>query len=254
MGELRQRGGERSEGNEVDAGTRELNVPALQQLGPVNFFAIKQDVEAFEAITGIETSNSYQVVAIKDSRVLFGPLAAQESSNFLARQCCGNRRPWTIRIGGQAMLLFERPFRILKMPEVQVYSSTDTTRLGSVRRQWRGWPFQRNFLLMNHNDEPVLELTCPFLSWGHNFTLRDLDGNELGSGAELGSISKTWPQNLKDVLRECFTDADNFIAAFPEDLPTQFKALVLGAVFLIDFCFFEDNEVQRKARERRGRR
>merc|ERR1712113_984123 len=84
----------------------------------------------------------------------------------------------------------------------------------------------------DHDGQPLLRITCPFLSFGYTFTLRELDGQELGT------ISKKWA----GVLQELFTDADNFGVGFPIDLPTASKALVLGAVFLIDFCFFEDNE------------
>lgn len=37
-------------------------------------------------------------------------------------------------------------------------------------------------------------------------------------------------------------DADNFGVTFPPDATPELKAVLLGAVFLIDFMFFEDNE------------
>ena len=41
-------------------------------------------------------------------------------------------------------------------------------------------------------------------------------------------------------MTEMFTDADNFLCTFPPNAPVQAKAVMLSAVFLIDFLFFEE--------------
>ena len=41
--------------------------------------------------------------------------------------------------------------------------------------------------------------------------------------------------------KEIFTDADSFILSFPPDATLEHKMLLLGAVFLLDFMFFENN-------------
>ena len=51
----------------------------------------------------------------------------------------------------------------------------------------------------------------------------------------VGKISKQW----SGLVREVFTDADNFGISFPMDLDVRCKATLLGAVFLIDFMYFE---------------
>ena len=50
--------------------------------------------------------------------------------------------------------------------------------------------------------------------------------------------NKRYAQPL-GVVKEAFTDADNFSLTFPIDLDVKVKATLLGAVFLIDFMFFE---------------
>lgn len=40
-------------------------------------------------------------------------------------------------------------------------------------------------------------------------------------------------------MKEAYTDADNFGVTFPLDLDVKMKATLLGAVFLLDFMFFE---------------
>jgi len=232
---------DRVDKNAHDSGEREaLLAPSLRGLEPLDTFLVKQQVEHFEAITGIETENSYQVLGANGTKPCLGPVLAKESSGFLARMVCGNRRPWTIRLGSPALIVIERPFKWL-LQEVRVYANDNGALLGSVHRDCRGFPFQRNFSIRDAAGMPLLQITCPFLSFGWNFTLRDLDG------LELGHISKKWA----GVAQELFTDADNFGVNFPQKLSPKCKALVLGAVFLIDFCFFEDNEVQNK-RGRRG--
>jgi len=49
-------------------------------------------------------------------------------------------------------------------------------------------------------------------------------------------ILKKWT----GLLKEGFTDADNFGVNFPSDWPVELKTLALGAVLLIDFVHFEN--------------
>ena len=53
---------------------------------------------------------------------------------------------------------------------------------------------------------------------------------------QIGKISKQWAGYVK----EAFTNADNFGIQFPMDLEVKTKACLLGALFLIDFMYFED--------------
>lgn len=47
--------------------------------------------------------------------------------------------------------------------------------------------------------------------------------------SKIGKISKQWT----GLLREAFTDADNFGIQFPMDLDVKMKAVMIGACFLI---------------------
>lgn len=53
-----------------------------------------------------------------------------------------------------------------------------------------------------------------------------------------GFIKKIW----SGAGEEIFTDADSFILQFPPDATVYQKMLLLGAVFLIDFMYFENNQ------------
>ena len=54
---------------------------------------------------------------------------------------------------------------------------------------------------------------------------------------QVGKVTKQWGNFFKEWL----TDADNFGITFPVDLDVKIKAVIIGAVFLIDFMFFENN-------------
>ena len=64
-------------------------------------------------------------------------------------------------------------------------------------------------------------------------SLCTLQLNSANGANEIGRVSKQW----SNLMREYFTDADNFGIQFPMDLDVRMKAVVLGAVFLIVSCF-----------------
>jgi len=51
-------------------------------------------------------------------------------------------------------------------------------------------------------------------------------------GTKVGKIAKEWG-DMTDLIRETFTDADNFGISFPQDLDVKIKAVLLGACILI---------------------
>jgi len=63
-----------------------------------------------------------------------------------------------------------------------------------------------------------------------NFKVLSADGIN-----QIGKISKQWT----GLVKESFTDADNFGISFPVDLDVKMKASLLGALFLIDMMYFE---------------
>ena len=61
----------------------------------------------------------------------------------------------------------------------------------------------------------------------------------VGKMCSVGKITKQW----SGFAKEAFTDADNFGVTFPLDLDVKIKAVMLGAVFLMDFLFFEEKNL-----------
>ena len=52
---------------------------------------------------------------------------------------------------------------------------------------------------------------------------------------EIARISKKW----SGLLKEAYTDSDTFGVTFSKNLDNHSKYILLGAVFLIDFLYFE---------------
>ena len=61
---------------------------------------------------------------------------------------------------------------------------------------------------------------------------------DVQTGQQVGLITKQW----SGVGKEVFTDADNLGISFSLDLDVKVKATLLGALFLIDYMYYEDPE------------
>jgi uncharacterized protein YxjI len=90
------------------------------------------------------------------------------------------------------------------------------------------------FSVKNANYETVLRIEGPFCTISCcgdvDFEVTAIDGE-----TQVGKITKQW----SGLVREMFTDSDHFGVTFPIDLDVKMKAVLLGALFLIDMMFFE---------------
>ena len=84
------------------------------------------------------------------------------------------------------------------------------------------------FRIENAAGETVLRIEGPFCTFSIccdvEFQVLSRDGS-----TQVGKITKQW----SGLVREAFTDADNFGISFPMDLDVNIKAVMLGACFLI---------------------
>ncbi|GFY78767.1 phospholipid scramblase 1, partial [Trichonephila inaurata madagascariensis] len=103
--------------------------------------------------------------------------------------------------------------------------------VGRVVQEWSILTPQ--FRIENASGETVLRIEGPFCTFS---ICGDVEFEVLSTnGVKVGKISKQW----SGLLREAFTDADHFGITFPMDLDVKMKATLLGALFLIDYMFFE---------------
>lgn len=215
--------------------------PGLEYLTQIDQLLIKQQVELLEAFTGFETNNKYKILNSMGQQVYF----ATEDTDCCTRQCCGPGRPFEMKILNnqqQEIVHLTRPLRCQSclfpccLQEIEVQSPPGTV-LGYCAQEWS--ICIPKFAIQNADRETVLRIEGPFcqcnLCGDVEFQVLSADGQN-----QVGRISKQW----SGLVKEAFTDADNFGITFPMDLDVKMKAVVLGACFLIDFMFFEKAQNQ----------
>ena len=216
-------------------------------LRAADFFFIEQKVDYMEAMTGFEEANTYYVYDKNGDKCF----QVEESSNVCLRQCLKSKRPFNLNVkhgaNAKRVLRISREYRCF-FDEVKVYDCRDSKDdeggddesglLGTVVQNFKF--FTRSFSVLDRNGNEMLQINTPSIFSPHTFVITTADGGACGE------IKKKW----SGFGQEMFTDADNFGFSFMKDLSESTKALLLSAVFLIDFMYFEDNEPTR--RRRRG--
>lgn len=213
--------------------------PGLEYLSMIDQLLVHQQVELLEAFTGFETNNKYEIKNSMGQRVYF----AAEDTCCCTRNCCGNNRPFEIQImdnQGREVIHLSSPLRCdtcwfpccLKKVEVQAPPGQV---IGYIKQAWS--ICKPKFYLQTAEEDTVLQINGPCFTCNIcgdvEFDVTSTDGE-----TQVGRISKQWT----GLVKEMFTDADNFGVAFPMDLDVKMKATMLGAVFLIDFMFFEKEQ------------
>merc|ERR1711971_475954 len=217
--------------------------PGLEYLTMIDQLLIKQKKEMLEAISsilgcGCETKNKYKVKNTLGQNVY----KAKEDTDCCTRNCCGPARPFEMTIKDnedREVIHLSRPLRCQTccfpccLQEMEV-SSPPGCIIGTVEQQWS--ILYPRFVIKDESGSPILKIEgplCPCSCCGDvDFSVVTMDGQEVGK------ITKQW----SGLAREAFTDADNFGISFPLDLDVKVKATLLGALFLIDFMYFEQQQ------------
>ncbi|ABA90256.1 scramblase, putative [Syntrophotalea carbinolica DSM 2380] len=195
----------------------------MERLTSAEGLVVSQKKEWGEILTGFETRNRYRIMDTQGQDLL---LAAEEGGNLLLRWFLKALRPFTVQVRGMdnnSMLRVRRPFRFF-FHEAQISDAAGKP-LGTIRRQFA--LLRRIYTVTDAQGRDLCQLFGPIL---RPWTFQVLQG-----GIEQGKICKKW----SGLLKEGFTDADNFGVTFPPGWSNEHKALLLGAVFLIDFVHFE---------------
>ena len=196
----------------------------MERLSSMSSLVVSQQKEWGEILTGFETKNKYAISDASGARLY---LAAEEAGSLLLRWFLKALRPFTVAVlteDGQVVLRVVRPFRFY-FHRAEVVDSQGQS-LGVIERRFS--VLRRVYSVFDHSGEEVFQLFGPIL---HPWTFKITH-----DGVEYGKITKKWT----GLLKEGFTDADNFGVMFPAEWDVELKALFLGAVFLIDFVHFEN--------------
>ncbi|CAJ1086173.1 phospholipid scramblase 3b isoform X1 [Xyrichtys novacula] len=210
--------------------------PGLEYLTQIDQILIHQKVELLEAFIGFETNNQYEIKNSLGQKIY----KAKEKNDCCTRNCCGSLRSFDMKIkdnSDREVIRLIRPLRCVScwcpccLQEMEVQAPPGTT-VGYIKQDWH--PFVPKFSIQGANKETVMKLEGPCFACNCcgdvNFELKSKDGE-----TPIGRISKQW----SGLLKEVFTDTDNFGIQFPLDMDVKMKAVLMGACFLIDFMFFE---------------
>lgn len=195
----------------------------MERLANADGLVVSQKKEWGEILTGFETRNRYRILDTQGQELF---LAAEESGNLLLRWFLKSLRPFTVQVRGMdnvSLLQVKRPFRFFF--HEAVVSDAAGRMLGTIRRRFA--LLRRIYTVTDSHGREICELFGPIL---HPWTFEMRQG-----GIAQGKICKKW----SGLLKEGFTDADNFGVTFQAGWSDEHKALLLGAVFLIDFVHFE---------------
>lgn len=209
--------------------------PGIEQLAGLTGFIVKQELELFEMFTGFETQNRYTIMTPQKQPFMF----AAEESSLCSRCCLGSYRPFTVHIIGGAtpqeprgseILTLQRPYTCY-FHELAVFDTKAQRLLGRIVRKLS--LCERNFDIYDATGVLIYRIRSPCCSpWSFSIMTT--------TDQECGMIRKKWGGFLKEAL----TDADTFGLDVHIAMSAAHKAILLGAVFLIDFCFFEENQHQ----------
>ena len=201
----------------------------LQDLAKANTLIIKQQKEWGEILTGFETKNKYEVMDHLNNPLMHAHEEGDSSMmSTITRQFLKALRPFTIRLSspqGTGLFRLTRPFRFY-FHELDVCKSNGAP-LGTIKRRFS--VLRRIYSVLDRNGNEIFQLFGPLL---HPWTFEIRKGDR-----SLGKITKKW----SGLAKESFTDADNFGISFPRRTDLSHKAVLLGAVFLIDFVHFENS-------------
>ncbi len=196
----------------------------MQKLQSLNSLIVSQVKEWGEILSGFETKNKYVVSDEAGNRMYY---AAEEASSILLRLFLKALRPFTLVVltdSNQVVLRVIRPFRFY-FHQANIVDSQGNS-LGVLQKRFS--LLRRTYSVLDSSGKELYQLFGPILKpW--TFIIKNND-------VEYGKITKTW----SGLLKEGFTDADNFGVTFPREWDIKLKAIFLGAVFLIDFVHFEN--------------
>jgi uncharacterized protein YxjI len=202
-------------------------VPAPSHaLATTTAMVVQQQKEWGEILAGWETKNRY-VVSTEDGTSLYQ--AGEVGTGWLSRNFLKNKRPFTIEIrdsAGELSYRLLRPWRWF-FSGASVLDSSESV-LATVEQRFK--ILSRLYSIYGADGTEIAQLRGPFFKpW--TFQL-------LVDGVEVGSIKKKW----SGLLKEAFTDADNFRVELGSSMDPSLRAVMLATTFFIDFLHFENRQ------------
>lgn len=178
------------------------------------------------------------------------------------RKCCAPFHKLQLHVfrpgyfSNKQVILIDRPFKgpgcccaccECCLQEATVYAADETGgitmdeahKIGLVKQPTLGGCFAPKLDVMDRQQNAVATVSGPTCCVGgfccdSTFTVQD------ANGTNIGTIVNKRPTDDEGWARELLTDADRYTVSFPKDADPKSKALLLGALFLLDYMIFEN--------------
>ncbi|MDF1563952.1 MAG: phospholipid scramblase-related protein [Deltaproteobacteria bacterium] len=202
---------------------------SLMRLQQSESLVVQQKKEWGEILSGWETRNRYQITSPDGVALYHAGEVGSGALAVLTRGFLKNKRPFTMEMrdaAGAPAFKVVRPWTWF-FSECEIVAP-DGSVLGKVDQRW-AW-FNRRFTVYDRRGVEVAEIFGPLF---HPWTFQLKVGEQ-----EVGKITKKW----SGLLKEAFTDSDNFMVHFGPQMDQDLRLVLLGATFLIDFLYFENRE------------
>lgn len=191
--------------------------------------SVRQRKRWFEILTSFDARNTYVVYDEAGDPVFNVEEQGSGFGSVLKRMFLQYLRPFTSHVedlrGGRHLLTLRRPFRFF-FHRLEVHDSKGDL-LGAIQRQWT-W-FRRKYTIEGPDGQEVATLFGPFFRpWTFKILLP-------GHEHEVGLVQKKW----SGLLKEMFTEADNFWVTLEQVQDPQLRALLFASTVLIDIVHFE---------------
>jgi len=191
---------------------------------------VRQRKNWMEILTSFDARNKYVVYDEVGNPVFNVEEQGSGFGSLVKRLFLRNLRPFSSHVedltGQGHLLALRKPFRFI-FHRLEVRDAAGNL-LGAIQRRWT-W-FRRKYAIEGPDGQEVATLFGPFWRpWTFKILMA---GNE----QEVGMIQKKW----SGLIKEAFTDADNFWVDFAAVTDPQLRAVLFAATVLIDIVHFEN--------------
>ena len=191
--------------------------------------SVRQRKRWLEILTSFDARNIYVVYDEMGNPVFNVEEQGSGFGAFMKRVFLQAWRPFTSHVEDLAqnrpMLVLRRPFRFI-FHRLEVRDSEGNL-IGAIQKKWT-W-VRRKYIVEGPDGQEIATLFGPFWKpW--TFQVR-LPGTE----TQVALVQKKW----SGLLKEMFTEADNFWVSYENVQDPQLRALLFAATVLIDIVHFE---------------
>jgi uncharacterized protein YxjI len=211
-----------------------MNSPNNALLPPLTShqeLVISQKIELGEALLGYESRNKYGIYAANRAPVAYAAEQGKGFLDILKRLMLRHWRTFEVHLFTPDRRLIAKanhPFRWLWFNECLLVHDVQGNYLGAVQRRFS--IFSKVFDVLGPGGEVLMSVKSPLWKpWTFEF---------MSQGQRHAIIEKKW----SGMLKEMFTDADNFRLGFDNPhLPDNARWLLIAAAIFVDLQYFENN-------------